>query len=117
MRTHNFTIIASGMDTSSDEYAERLYEAGCDDATIAVQKGLLVIEFDREARTFSSAVVSAIGDVRKAGATIERVEPDYLVSAAEIAKRSGVGRAAVSLYAKGERGKDFPSPVARVTTD
>jgi predicted transcriptional regulator len=29
----------------------------------------------------------------------------------------GVTRAAVSLYAKGKRGRFFPAPVARVTTD
>lgn len=35
----------------------------------------------------------------------------------DIGARAGLTRAAISLYAKGERGENFPSPVARVTTD
>jgi transcriptional regulator with XRE-family HTH domain len=116
VKTHSFTIIASGFDASTD-FADRFFEAGCDDATIGIQKGLVVLEFDREARTFIGAIVTALRDVYSTGAKIERVEPDYLVSASEIAKRSGCSRSAVSLYAKGERGNDFPKPVARVTTD
>jgi len=116
MKTHNFTIVAS----SPNEFSvmtDRLFEAGCDDATVSLQKGLLVLEFDREARTFVHAIMTALQDVAKTGAVIERIEPDYLVSAAEIAKRSSQSRASVSLYAKGERGVGFPRPIARVTTE
>ena len=116
MKTHNFTIVASGFDGPSD-IAERFFEAGCDDATIAIQKGLIVIEFEREARTFLNALMSGVRDVERTGAKIERIEPDYLVSASDIAKRAGIGRAAVSLYATGRRGQGFPPPIARVTTE
>jgi len=37
------------------------------------------------------------------GATVERIEPDHLVSLADIARRAGLTRAAISLYAKGMR--------------
>ncbi len=117
MKNHSLTIIASGLDVLGDAFADRFFEAGCDDATVAIQKGLFVLEFDREARTFTHALVTAMRDVARAGARIERVEPDYLVSAAEIAKRSDLGRAVISLYAKGERGRDFPAPVMRVTSE
>lgn len=117
MKSHNLTIIATGLDPRATDFADRLYEAGCDDATVSFQKGLLVIEFDREARTFLSALFSALRDVKKAGATIERVEPDYLVSAAEIAKRAALSRSAITLYVKGERGRGFPHPVACVTSE
>jgi len=118
MKKYNFTLIASGIDPELDENAiNRLYEAGCDDATVSTQKGLIVLEFDREARNFISALFSAIADVQKAGGVIERIEPDHLVSASEIAKRSGLGRAAVSLYAAGARREGFPRPIARVTTE
>jgi hypothetical protein len=115
MKSHSFTIVASGVDTR--KAADAFFEAGCDDATLSIQKGLIVLEFDREARTFTGALVSALRDVARTGAKIERIEPDYLVSATEIAKRLGCTRAAVSLYAKGERGAAFPKPVARITTD
>ncbi|WP_368904653.1 hypothetical protein [Taklimakanibacter lacteus] len=117
MKTHALTIIASGLDPDDWSYADRFYEAGCSDATISLQKGLFVLEFDREAETFRKALVSAIHDVKKAGATIERVEPDHLVSSSEIAERSGLTRSAVSLFASGKRGTNFPAPIARVTSE
>ena len=45
------------------------------------------------------------------------MEPDDLVNLSDIAARTGLTRAAISNFAKGERGKGFPAPVARVTTD
>lgn len=117
MKVHEFTIIASGLHPDADDVANIFYEAGCDDAAISFQKGVLILEFDREAASFSSAVISAFGDVLKTGAKVERFEPDHLVSLADIAKRSGLTRSAITNYHKGERGSDFPSPVARVTSE
>jgi transcriptional regulator with XRE-family HTH domain len=117
MKSYNFTIVASGLEQGAQDYSDRFFEAGCDDATIALQKGRFVLEFDRDADSFEDAALSAILDVRQAGASVERVEPDHLVNASDIAERMGVTRAAVSLYAQGKRGGGFPAPVARVTTD
>jgi len=116
-RKHDFTIVVSGVDTSSPDFADKFYEAGCDDATVAVQKGLVVLEFDREAPSFDEALLSAIGDVHETGVEIERIEPDHLVSASEMSKRADLTRAAISQYAGGRRGEGFPRPVARVTSD
>ena len=65
------------------------------------------------------ALVSAVVNVYAAGARVERIEPDHLVSLSDIAKRTGVTRAAISNYSRGERrlNSTFPSPVARVTSD
>jgi len=117
MKTHEFTIIASGLDPHADDFEDRLYEAGCSDATISFQRGAIIIAFAREAKDFAHAVVSALEDVRKAGAKIERLEPDTLVTLTDIAERTGLSKAAISLYGKGERGKAFPAPIARVTSD
>jgi hypothetical protein len=116
-KIHNFTIIASGVDFEESNFADPFFEAGCDDATISIQKGLIVLEFDREGRSFSSALLSALVAVETSGAKIERIEPDYLVSASDIANRANLGRAAISNYAHGLRGQGFPHPVARVTSD
>ena len=48
---------------------------------------------------------------------MDRIEPDPLVSLIEIAARSGLSRQAITNYAKGERAKNFPAPIARVTAD
>lgn len=117
MKTHEFTIIATGLDPFAKDFADRLYEAGCDDATISLQKGAIILAFDREARTLIGAINSAIADIERAGAKVVHVEPDHLVSLSEISVRAGITRAAASNYAKGARGEGFPSPVARVTTD
>src|SRR5688500_8207772 len=117
MNSFSFTIIASGIDTQEENFEDRFFEAGCEDATISLQKGALVLEFDRQAKNFSQALFSAILDVTAAGAKVHHVEPDYLVSLSDIAQRSGLSRSAASLYAKGDRGQDFPAPVARVTTE
>jgi hypothetical protein len=117
MKRFNFTIIASGLDPESGDFADRFFEAGCGDATLSFQKGAIVLEFDREARNLAHALMSAVIDVHRTGAKVEHIEPDYLVSLSDIAGRAKVSRAAVSLFAKGERRKDFPAPVARVTTE
>jgi len=117
MKTFDFTVVASGLDPSADDFEDRFFAAGCDDATISFQKGAIILEFARAADSFADGVRSALLDVLKAGAKPVRVEPDYLVSLSDIAERAGVSKAAVSLYAKGERGKDFPAPIARVTTE
>jgi hypothetical protein len=117
MRAFNFTIIASGLDPHTDDFADRFFEAGCGDATISFQKGVLILEFTREAKNVTQAIFSAIRDVQKAGATVINIEPDHLVSLSDIANRAEISRAAASHYAKGLRGKAFPLPVARITTD
>src|SRR6266699_2203160 len=117
MKTSRFTIIASGLDHDAPDFADRFFEAGCDDATIGFVKGRIVLEFEREARNFTHALTTAIQNVRDAGAIVEHIEPDFLVSISDIAERSNMSRAAVSLFAKGKRGEAFPAPVARVSTD
>ncbi len=117
MSIFDFAVIASGVDHEADDFEDRFFEAGCDDATVAFMRGAIVLQFAREAETLQAAIASALASVRAAGANVDRVEPDYLVSISEIAERAQLTRAAVSLYAKGERGSNFPAPIARVTTD
>jgi len=115
MKTFEFTIIASGFDGDTP-YEDALFESGCDDATLSVQKGVLIAEFHRAAVSFASAVSSACAAIMTAGLKVERVEPDHLVSLSEIAERGGLSRQAIHLYVKGDRGHGFPHPVAKVTS-
>lgn len=117
MKMFEFSIIASGLDPQANDFEARFYDAGCDDALVAFQKGRIILDFAREAETVQEAISSAVDDVRRAGARVERVEPDPLVSLSDIAQRSGLTRAAVHNYASGERRADFPAPVARVTSN
>lgn len=117
METYEFSVIASGLDPSADDFEDRFYRAGCDDALVAFQKGHIILDFARRSASIEDAIASAIEDVRTAGATVDRVEPDPLVSLSDIAARTGLSRAAVSQYFKGTRGKGFPAPSVRVTAD
>jgi hypothetical protein len=117
MKSHSFTIVASGLNPDANDYADRFFEAGCDDATVALQKGSFILDFDRRAESFEAALASALDDVKRAGAIAERVEPDHLVNASDIAARGGMTRAAISNYSAGKRAVGFPAPIARVTTD
>ena len=112
-----FTIVATGLDHEADDFEARFFEAGCADATIMVARGSILLRFARRAGSLEEAVAAAVADTRRAGATVDRVEPDPLVSLSDIAERAGLTRAAVSNYAKGERGREFPHPVARVTSE
>lgn len=116
MTDYEFTIVATGLSLDNDDWQERFLDAGCDDALAAIQRGLFVLRFDREATSFAEAIESAIRDVEAAGAKVNRVEPDPLVSASDIAERSELSRQLVSLYANGSRGSDFPAPTACVST-
>lgn len=116
MREYEFAIIVSGIDPSGNDFEDRLFEAGCDDATLMLSRGAVAVCFIRESEDFAEAVLSACRDLDRAGVIIERLEPDFLVNQSEIAVRANLTRAAISNYVSGERGTDFPPPHARVTT-
>jgi hypothetical protein len=117
MTLHDFILVAHGLDTRDPAFEVRLIEAGCDDATIAVQNGRILLDFTREAPSLSAALDSALATVRQAGATIDRIEPDPLVTLADIAARAGLTRQAITQFAHGQRGGGgFPAPVARVAS-
>ena len=81
---------------------------------VRAKNGRIVADFAREAESFEEALISAVMDFQSAGAAIERIEPDPLVSLADMARRSGLTRAALTNYASGQRQGDFPAPVAGV---
>ncbi len=51
MKTHEFSIIASGLAPQADDFESRFYEAGCYDATLSFQKGHIIVDFAREAES------------------------------------------------------------------
>jgi hypothetical protein len=112
-----FVLVATGLDPNDDAFEDRLVNAGCDDATISFQRGLILLDFARHVDDMELALVSALANVRDAGAYVRGIEPSDLVSLAEIARRANMTRAAISNYFAGLRSADFPLPRARVTTD
>lgn len=111
MSEHTFALILSG---PVDERVDDLFEAGCDDATFGEVDGVAYADFDREADSFIEAVVSAIRAISSVpGLRVRRLEPDDLVTAADIAHRLGRTRESVRLLISGQRGAGgFPAPVS-----
>lgn len=115
MHEFEFTLVVDGP-VEDDQIIDKLYEAGCSDATIGSVDGVGFVDFHREAASFSGAVLSAIEDVESVpGLTVLRIEPDDLVTMAEIAERLGRTRESVRLLISGRRGKgDFPAPISHL---
>jgi hypothetical protein len=76
MATYDFTLILSGPTELTDDLAEKLFAAGCDDATPSSASGTVSVDFGREATDLESAIRSAIANVSAAGYVVARVEID-----------------------------------------
>lgn len=114
---YDFALIVGGVRDLDERAENALFESGCEDATLSMQYGRLYIEFSRGAASLKDAVLSAIRDVRRAGlgAEVLRVDECNLVTAAEIARRMGRTRQAVSQYNSGVRGPGgFPPPECHI---
>ncbi|KYC43556.1 DNA-binding protein [Scytonema hofmannii PCC 7110] len=96
MREYEFTLKFRLPDPTIDTgmYVDALYESGCDDAIIGTGiKGLIALDFIREAPSAYDAMSSAIKDVRKAIPQAEVVEasPDF-VGVTDVANLLGCSR-------------------------
>lgn len=111
MPVHVFTLVLDR--EPSDEQFDLLVDAGCDDATFGVDRGLAVAEFDREAPTLADAIASAVVAVESTGLRAFRVLDNDLLTLADIADRIGRSRESIRRYAAGQRGDGgFPPPVS-----
>lgn len=111
MEMYVFRLVV--VEAIDEEGANRLFGAGVDDGYPESGPEGNSIGFDREAASLHDAVLSAINQVEAAGFEVLRVEPDELVSAADIAERTGRSRQSVSSLISGLRGPGgWPRPVA-----
>lgn len=116
MNEFNFTFAldATGL---SDSQINALYNT-VPDSTASERNERIYVGLDREAPDFATAVVSAIEDVERAlpDVRVLALEPEDLVSQADIAQRRGRSRESISQLVKGERGPgNFPQPRYFVT--
>ncbi len=114
-KEYEFTLTLDGALELTIDRMNRLFDAGCDDATFGTRCGVHFAMFHRQAGSPIEAILSAIEDIESAGIGLRavRVEPDELVTAGEIAARAGLSREAIRLYARGQRGPGgFPLSVA-----
>jgi len=76
MATYDFTLILSEPTELTGEIADKLFAAGCDDATPSSSDGVVSIDFSRDSPDLESAIRSAIANVSAAGGVVNRVEID-----------------------------------------
>jgi hypothetical protein len=74
MTKYEFRLILSGPLELTEEIADELFEAGCNDGTPGTCEGVFSIDFHREADSLEEAIRSAITDVKSVGYEVKRVE-------------------------------------------
>ena len=74
MAKYEFALILKGQYELTEEIADELFGAGCDDGTPGVCNGVFSIDFHREGNSLEAAIRSAIADVKSAGYEVERAE-------------------------------------------
>jgi len=76
MRTYEFDVVLKDVAEVTDEQADALFEAGCDDGTPACCDGRAWIHFDRKSSSLEDAIRSAVNEIQSAGFEIAKVELD-----------------------------------------
>ncbi len=69
----DFTVILAPETDLSEDAAESLFAAGCDDCTPVVSNGTPLIYFHREGVNLHEAIRSAVADVQRAGCKVAEV--------------------------------------------
>lgn len=76
MKTYEFDVVLKDVSEITDDQADELFAAGCDDGTPASCEGVAWIHFDREAASLEQAISSAVAQVQAAGLLVSKVELD-----------------------------------------
>ncbi len=108
---YRFTLNLTGATPDTEDFEDKLFEAGCDDALVCLHGDLPYLEFDREADSAYQAITSAINDVDEAGYQVTSIEEAGNVTLSGAAHHSQVSKQSLNHYAKGKRGPGgFPKP-------
>jgi hypothetical protein len=76
MKTYEFDVILKDATEVTDDQADKLFAAGCDDGTPSVCDGVAWIHFDRASASLEEAIAEALAQVRAAGLQVSKVELD-----------------------------------------
>lgn len=74
MAKYEFALILKGQFELTEEIADELFEAGCDDGTPGVRDGVFSVDCCREGESLETVILSAIADVKSAGYDVDRAE-------------------------------------------
>jgi hypothetical protein len=74
MKSYEFDVVLKDAAEVTDEQADALFAAGCDDGTPASCNGSAWIHFDRDAASLEEAIRSAVAQVRAVGLSVAKIE-------------------------------------------
>lgn len=74
MSKYEFSLILRDNVELTEEIADALFAAGCEDGTPGTSGGRFVVDFTRQSKSLEDAIATAIADVRRAGHEVEHVE-------------------------------------------
>lgn len=74
MTKYEFTLVLEGHLELTEEIADALFEAGCNDGTPRICDGIFSVDFHRQAESLEEAIRVAITNVKSAGYEVARVE-------------------------------------------
>ncbi|WP_337233940.1 hypothetical protein [Proteus terrae] len=88
-----------------------------EDCTLSSRGHALILEFDREAKSYKDAVISAIKDVKSLNyLVVKSIDAGQYVGLSDAAELSALTRSALSKFSKGGRGNGkSPTLYLRVT--
>jgi hypothetical protein len=76
MKTYEFDVFLLDISEITDDQADALFAAGCDDGTPTSCDGRAWIHFYREADSLEEAIRLAISQVRLSGLSVSKIELD-----------------------------------------
>jgi len=76
MKLYEFNVVLKDVSEVTDDQADVLFSAGCDDGTPASCNGMAWIHFDREASSLEEAISLAVAQVQAAGFGVSKIELD-----------------------------------------
>lgn len=85
MKTYESDVYLRNVNAITDDQADALFNAGCDDGTPVSSAGTAWIHFHREAALLDDAIRLAIAQVRSVGMDVFKVEIDAASGALQIA--------------------------------
>ena len=71
---YEFSLVLKEGTEITEELADKLFDAGCDDGTPGTFCGAPYISFHREAESLEAAIGSAVADVQKTGCVVQRLQ-------------------------------------------
>ena len=73
MKTYDFTLVLSGVAEMTEEIAEAIVAAGCDDGSPGSSGGSAFVVMHRQGESLEAAIRSAIADIHRAGFAVAHV--------------------------------------------